>query len=215
MQESTITETDAIKACYTAIHTFFDVFDLPSARKYILTSLLAANNNKLWKGQCPGDLIVFFEEFESLANAVKKIAACGCKRQSAIIQTGDENNTPDYSRFELYCRKTDRLVYRMYFPKYLSAKEFFNPYKALKKAVWFLQADDFNDLFEYIVQYALSYDSFTDASLEWDTLKINIMLQKLTEAAYLLLVRTHTKPGSLINTGGDKEENKNMNADRQ
>src|SRR5690242_2597275 len=208
MQESTITETDAVKACYSAIHTFFDVFDLPSARKYILTSLLAANDNKLWKGQCPGDLIVFYEEFEFLADAVKKIAAAGCKRQAAIIKTDDENEAPDCSRFELYCHKTDKSVWWMYVPKYLSAKEFFNPYKALKKVVRFLQQDDFNDLFEYIVQYALSYDSFTDASLEWDTLKINIMLQKLTEAAYLLLVRTYTKPGSLIHTGDDKKENK-------
>lgn len=156
MQENTITETEEITSCYTAIQHFFDVFDLPSARKYILTSLLAANNNKLWKGQCPGDLIVFYEEFGSLANAVKKIAACGCKRQPAIIKRDNENDAFDVNRFELYCHTTDKPAYWMYFPKYLSVKEFFNPYKALKKAVRFLQEDDFNDVFEYIVQYALS-----------------------------------------------------------
>jgi hypothetical protein len=158
---------------------------------------------------------VFYEELGFLAGVVKKIAAAGCKRQAAIIKNSDENEAPDCSRFELYCHKTDKLVWWMYVPRYLSAKEFLNPYKALKKAVLFLQQDDFNDLFEYIVQYALSYDSFTDASLEWDTLKINIMLQKLIEAAYLLLVRTYTKPGSLIHTDNDAAENKNINANRQ
>jgi hypothetical protein len=151
---------------------------------------------------------VFYEEFEFLTDAVKKNAAAGCKRQAAIITTNDENEAPDFNRFELYCRKADTLIWWLYFPKYLGVKEFFNPYKALKKAVRFLQQEEFNDLFEYITQYALSHDSFTEASLEWDTLKINIMLQKLTEAAYLLLVRSYTKPGSLLHIN-DEEKNKN------
>lgn len=213
MQESMIKETEDIKACYRAVHTFFDVFDLPSAREQILKSLLAANSNKIWKGKCPSDLIIFYEEFEFLTDAVKRVAASGCKRQAAIIKTNDGNNAPDFNQFNLYCNKLDEPEHWLYIPKYLSAKEFMNPYKAIKKAAGFLQQRYCTGLFEHITQYALSHDSFIDASLEWDTLKINMMLQKLVEAAYLLLVRTYSKTDNLMYT--NEEENKNTTEENQ
>ena len=36
----------------------------------------------------------------------------------------------------------------------------------------YISDDEFDGLFERIIQYSLSYDSFMDASLDWDTLKI-------------------------------------------
>ncbi len=55
-----------------------------------------------------------------------------------------------------------------------------------------------------------------DASLEWDTLKLNITLQKLTEAAYLLHVRTYTKRDSLTSALENMEQtNETVNAEQQ
>ncbi len=216
MKEIEIEETDNIKACYRAISSFFDVFDLPSAKTDIVNSLLAANSNKLWKGKCPADIVFFYEEFQHLINAVTAIANCGCTRQTAIVIHENEKDIPDVNEYKLYCHLWEKKECWHYIPQYLSVKEFYNPYKALKKAVRYINEDEFDGLFERIIQYALSYDSFMDASLEWDTLKLNIMLQKLTEAAYLLHVRTYTKQDSLISALENMEQtNETANAEQQ
>ena len=72
-------------------------------------------------------------------------------------------------------------------------KEFLNPYRALKKAVRFNKQDKHGALFDELIQYALSHDSFLESGLEWNALQMNIMLQKLVEGAYLLHVRTETE----------------------
>lgn len=186
-----VTEHKHITSAYIALSHFFEVFDLPSARNYIQTSLLAANSNKPWKGACPADLVYFYAAYKKLFSAAVIIAGSGCTRQTAIIATAAGGPVPDFTNLSLYCRLYDATEYWLYIPRHLSVKEFFNPYKALKKAVRSLTKEDaYDDLFDTIVQYALSYGSFTDASLEWDTLQLNIMLQKLMEAAYLSHVRT-------------------------
>ncbi|HEX5149874.1 MAG TPA: hypothetical protein VFW07_00415 [Parafilimonas sp.] len=186
-----ITEHKHITGAYTALRHFFEVFDLPSARNYIQTSLLAANSSKLWKGACPADLVYFYEAYKKLLHAAVIITGSDCIRQTGIITPAEDRPVPDFTNLNLYCKLYDETEYWLYIPRHLTVKEFFNPYKALKKAVRSLTKEDaYDNLFDTIVQYALSYNSFTDASLEWDTLQLNIMLQKLMEAAYLLHVRT-------------------------
>ncbi|MFT4154325.1 hypothetical protein [Parafilimonas sp.] len=80
-----ITEHKHITGAYTALRHFFEIFDLPSARDYIQTSLLAANSSRLWKGACPADLVYFYEAYKKLLNAAVIIAGSSCTRQAAII----------------------------------------------------------------------------------------------------------------------------------
>lgn len=185
-----ITENSRTANAYKAISYFFEVFDLPGARDYIQTSLLAANSNKLWKGECPADLVYFYEAYKKLFNATAVITGSGCIRQTGIIATTENKLIPDFTNLNLYCRLYDETEYWLYIPRHLSVKEFCNPYKALKKAIRFVQQDKFDAPFDKIIQYALSYDGFRNACIDRDTLQLNIMLQKLLEAAHLLYVRT-------------------------
>ena len=188
-----ITENIRITNAYKEVSHFFQAFDLPATRDYIQTSLLAASSNKLWKEEYPAALVSFYDDFKMLFNAAVTITASGCKRQTGIIATEEGRLVPDFTNLNLYCKPYDETEYWLYIPRYLSVKEFFNPYKALKKAVRFIKQDKYGALFDEIIQYALSHDSFLEAALEWNALQMNIMLQKLAEAAYLLHVRTKTE----------------------
>jgi hypothetical protein len=188
-----ITENNRITSAYKDISEFFAAFDLPAARDHIQTSLVAANSKKVWKEESPAALISFFDDFKMLFNAAAIISASGCKRQTCIIATEEGRLIPDFTNLSLYCKPYDETEYWLYIPRYLSVKEYFNPYKALKKAVPYIQRSEHGAVFDEIIQYALSHDSIIEAALEWNALQLNIMLQKLAEAAYLLHVRTKTK----------------------
>ncbi len=130
-----ITESKHITNCYRSISRFFDAFGLLYARKYIQNSLLAAGGNTIWKGKCPADLVHFYEQFQLLLEALAEIAACGCIRRNAVIERVDEKQLPGISNTHLFCTRFQEAESWHYLPRYLSAGEFFNPYKALKKAI--------------------------------------------------------------------------------
>lgn len=186
-----ITESKRIKTCYREINSFFEYVDLPGARKYLQTSLMAANSKKIWKGRTPADLVYFYENYTKLYNAATHLTIGGCRRQSAIIDT--DINVTDCSNASLYCLQCDTVESRLYVPVYLSSKEFCNPYKVFKKAVRFIEKiNEKEDLFNSIIMHALSNESFTESCVEWDVLTVNIMLQKILEASHLLYVRACT-----------------------
>lgn len=200
-----ITENNHTANPYKAISHFFEAFDLLSARDYIQTSLLAANSKKLWKGQCPAGLVAFYEDYKKLFTAAATITGSGCKRQTGIVAMKEGRPAAALTGFSLYCKPCDAAEHWLYMPRCLSVKEFCNPYKALKKAVRFIQQDKFDAPFDKVIQYALSYDSFRDACIDWDTLQLNIMLQKLLEAAHLLYVRTAIASNATV-TDNDEAE---------
>ena len=191
MQHIVITETENMEAHYNTIRSFFDVYDLPSARKHITTSLLAINSTKLWKGKCPADLVFFYQEFRKLVIAAINIVRCGCVREQVIISPQQKDTIPAIQNLDLYCGAMDKADAWLYIPKYLSIKEFYNPYKALKKANGYLENYVLDDLLNEIIQYALSYGSYMEVGIEEDTLRLNVILQKIIEAAYLVRVRTN------------------------
>jgi hypothetical protein len=199
-----ITENIYITNAYKEVSEFFHGFNLPAARDYIQTSLLAASSKKIWKKNCAANLVSFYDDLKMLFTAAATITAGGCKRQSCIIVTAEGRLVPDFTNFNLYCKPYDETEYWLYIPHYLSVKEFFNPYKALKKAVHYIKNDEYGAVFDEILQYALSHDSFLESPIEWNALQMNIMMQKLAEACYLLHVRTKTESaGVVISTGNN------------
>ena len=50
-----------------------------------------------------------------------------------------------------------------------------------------------DDVLGEIIQYALSHESYMEAGVEEDTLRLNMMLQKVVEAGYLLRLRLMKK----------------------
>lgn len=186
-----ITESKNIAACYSSICWYYKSIDLPGSRKYIQSSLMAANSKKQWKDRPPADLIYFYEDFTKLYNATTHLAAAGCKRQAAIIDAAIDID--DCRNINLFCDVHNKTESRLWVPVYLSSKECSNPYKALKKAVRFIKrTNEDDDLFDMIIKHALSYNSLNESYVEWDVLKVNIMLQKILEATHLLYVRACT-----------------------
>ncbi|MGN6351739.1 MAG: hypothetical protein ACTHLB_00030 [Parafilimonas sp.] len=187
-----ITESKNITACYSSICWYYKSIDLPGSRKYIQSSLMAANSRKQWKDGPPADLIYFYEDFTKLYNATTHLVAAGCKRQAAIIDATIDID--DCSNTSFYCAAYNKTESRLWVPAYLSSKECSNPYKALKKAVRFIEkTNEDDDLFDMIIKHALSHNSLNESYVEWDVLKVNIMLQKILEATHLLYVRACTK----------------------
>ncbi|HEX5154771.1 MAG TPA: hypothetical protein VFW07_25165 [Parafilimonas sp.] len=200
-----ISESKKMAECYRSICWFFEMIDLPRARKYIHTSLMAANSKRQWKGHTPSDLIYFYEDFTKLYNTTTHLAASGCKRQAAIIDA--DVNLDDCCNISLYCSSHNKTESRLYVPVYLSAKEFCNPYKAIKKAVRFIEkTDKEDDLFNFIIKHALSNDSFIESCVDWDVLKMNVMLQKILEATHLLYVRACTNDDRWLFRNANKEK---------
>lgn len=181
-----VTENKHITNCYNSISLFFDAFDLQHAYRYIQQSLLAAGSHAVWIGKYPADLIHFFHRFEILLDALIEIEGCECRRSNAVVKRNDKKQLPDIKNSRLFCSPYHEYESWHYLPRHLSAGEFFNPYKALKKLVPHIE--DTSELLNSILHYALSGESLADEGM--DTLQLNLMLQKLLEAAHLLYVRT-------------------------
>jgi hypothetical protein len=196
-----VTENKHITNCYNSISLFFDAFDLQHAYRYIQQSLLAAGSHAVWTGKYPADLIHFFHRFEILLDALMEIADCKCKRQNAVIQRNDKKQLPDIKNSRLFCSPYREHESWHYLPRHLSAGEFFNPYKALKRLVPHIE--DTSELLNSILHYALSGENLADEGM--DTLQLNLMLQKLLEAAHLLYVRTEIT-GNDATTDNDEME---------
>ncbi|MGN6351741.1 MAG: hypothetical protein ACTHLB_00040 [Parafilimonas sp.] len=196
-----VTENKHITNCYNSISHFFDAFDLQHAYRYIQQSLLVAGSHAVWTGKYPADLIHFFHRFEVLLDALIEIADCKCKRQNAVIKRDDKKQLPDIKNNLLFCSPYREHESWHNLPRHLSAGEFFNPYKALKRLVPHIE--DTGELLNSILHYALCGESLADE--EMNTLQLNLMLQKLLEAAHLLHVRTAIT-GNAATTGNDEAE---------
>lgn len=181
-----ITENKHITNCYNSISIFFDAFDLHHAYRYIQRSLLAAGSHAVWIGKYPADLIYFFQRFEMLLDALIEIEGCECKRLNAVVKRDGKKQLPNIKNTRLFCSPYREYESWYSLPRHLSAGEFFNPYKALKR--WVPHIEDTSELFNSILHYALCGESFADEGM--DALQLNLMLQKLLEAAHLLYVRT-------------------------
>ncbi|MGN6212712.1 hypothetical protein [Parafilimonas sp.] len=159
-----ITESKNIAACYSSICWYYKSIDLPDSRKYIQSSLMAANCKKQWKDGPPADLIYFYEDFTKLYNATTHLAAAGCKRQAAIID--EAIDIDDCSNTSLFCDAHNKTESRLWMPVYLSPKEYCNPYKALKKAVRFIEKiNEDDELFDMIIN--MLYHTTALTNLMW------------------------------------------------
>lgn len=181
-----VTENKHITNCYNSISLFFDAFDLQHAYRYIQQSLLAAGSHAVWTGKYPADLIHFFHRFEILLDALIEIEGCECRRSNAVLKRNDKKQLPDIKNSRLFCSYYREHESWHNLPRHLSAGEFFNPYKALKRLT--LHIEDTSELLNSILHYALCGESFADEGM--DALQLNLVLQKLLEAAHLLYVRT-------------------------
>jgi hypothetical protein len=75
------------------------------------------------------------------------------------------------------------------FPRYLTKKEFLDPYLVFRRFFRYKSRKGWHNALKEIIFYALSPHSCSDDLIDLDLLKISRHLLKLVEAAHLVLLR--------------------------
>jgi hypothetical protein len=176
---------------FCTIEDFFSALSLSDYRKYIISMLRAAGSERCWQKRDPGSLLYFQQKMVDLIRAAHILGKIGNgryrnSRKAIIAAELLDLETIDPSAYLI--RKAGNSQWLL-FPRYLSGKEFLNPYRAFrgffaKKSIKKWEKD-----LKEIVFYALSPHNSTDDLMDFDFLGINQSLQKLVEAAHLIWVR--------------------------
>jgi len=172
----------------TIIEDFFSAISLPRYRKYINSCLRAANSRHYWKKEDPGSLLYFQQKMEDLMDAAKLLSddKSGSGPKTALVREALEEEMIDPV---LYMDKYQGHTQWETFPRYLSKKEFLNPYLVFRRFFRYKSRKGWHNDFREIIFYALSPHSCSDDLIDLDLLKISRHLLKLAEAAHLVLLR--------------------------
>ena len=191
---------------YKVIENFFSFAPVEQHRKYIYSMLTAAYSEDYWRKSDPGELLLFQQNMIDLIKATYLFASGekkSIRKKMAVVEKGDVDQMIDPATY--FGRHQGNAMWA-FFPRYLSRKEFINPYLAVEKFFDFRSLDRWLTEFKELINYALSpYGN--ESALEFDYLKINNLLQKLNEASHLIHVRVN-KPVVSASFNKDLEASK-------
>lgn len=176
---------------YTVIEDFFSALSLSQYRKYILSTLRAANSSRYWKKEDPGSLLYFQKKMEDLIDAVHLLVKKDKNKKSKKSKVLIAPEVIDQQVIDpgLYAIKHFGHTQWKTFPRNLSKKEFLNPYLVFERFFRYRSQKEWHKDLKEIIFYALSPHNCADDCVDFEFLKINQLLQKLVEAAHLILVR--------------------------
>ena len=167
---------------YQVIAEFFCSAALPSHRKCIKDVLKAAAGNFIWRKHNPGDLLYEFKMIESVINAAYLINK---ENKTSPLTISKENSfNPN-----LFCGWHVHSTPWDFFPRFLSFKEYANPYVAFKRFFKYLPLAEWKNELNDLLEHAMVETSLSDAGIEKDMLSLYLYLSKLIEAAHLIDVR--------------------------
>jgi hypothetical protein len=189
--ESSIWYKEEITDPYQVIAEFFSAADLNSNRKIIKDLLFAANSEKIYNKDSPGDLLFHMKLFESLINAAYLINQE--KKKSPL-------EIPNYELFNpnLYRGWDKDSTDWDFLPRTLSLKEYKDPYVVFKRFFKFMDLLTWKKDLQEVLDYALVKDSLFEAGVFIDCLSIYLHMTKLIEAAHLIDVRETYHIGGMI-----------------
>jgi hypothetical protein len=182
---------------YTTIAGFFSAHSRPMARKHLRKLLVAALAPKACRYN-PSDVLWFYENLEALTMAALAIHQSGVEHTDAIIDLNGQS--PQLSDQAHYCGSLKRYEAWHYLPRFLSEKEYGNPYRVFKKLALFSGTEGWRCLFHELRDFTFYNTSFSE-NTDYNTVKLYTLLGKLIEAAHLLTVRLNqetdaSQPGS-------------------
>jgi hypothetical protein len=185
-------EEKATYYAYLTIHHFFDCFVFDSVRHKIDTIIRSATGNKIWNKQPPADLVYYMEELEKLCAAAFVIHHNFSTREEVIIDS-QENEQPDIFKTACFFDGSFRSNEWNNIPRNLSAQQYHNPYKAIKKFCSYMSEPEWEKTLESLSIYALGKDSFLDTFPRYNILTLRLRLLQLIEASHLINVRIESK----------------------
>ena len=180
---------------YQVFAEAFSTAGMDFLRRFIKKILHYAEANEIYCQKSPCDVLLFMRVIRSLIKAadhLKEIA-----KGPITVSEGDAFNKKYYRSHYVSSNEWEE------FPRFLSVKEFCNPYKVFRKFFKYQDLDSWVHDFEETADCALSKNS---GELGLEMIAIYSHLVKLTEAAHLINVREVTHIGGLLKNRFVKDE---------
>jgi hypothetical protein len=173
----------------SSICAFFDCFTLPRARKILAKMLIAAEAKSTCKKQSPARLLHFADMLEELLETVYCIVNNGEYNPGVLLDSFEQETLWMLTDYQLYCAGYNGQSPWDYFPRYLSKKEFLDPYRTLETFTRQQSIDCWKQTVRNILSHALSNQPITELNDELCMLHTAVSQHKMIEAAHLLAVR--------------------------
>lgn len=197
--ETYSTEPKEVTYAFTIIKDFFDDIDMSTAIKDTEDLIRSAANSKVYNKRIPGDLLFFKDRFEELVSAAFFIGKSYSERKDAILDSEDYAHSPDISKQKDFVPDMRYLPAWAAFPRSLTHRQYFNPYKAVRKFVSHMTELEWKEALKEIVEYALTHDPVDDQYASYELMIIRLRMLQLIEACHLLYVRTKPKAKAVKN----------------
>ncbi len=156
---------------YRVIHDFFDTFNFSGAVAKMEDILKTAVGNKSWKGS-PWNVLFFMETLEVLAGAAFQVNNYLTVKQNAILDVTESNSDSGIN-------DTDNFISRRFedsswnsFPRNLTLKQYYSPYRAIKKFCKYATRDEWHRIFKELTEYALNNQPVEDFSYSYNILPL-------------------------------------------
>ena len=176
---------------HLVIDEYFNIDCLKSHRKYITNLLMAAGSPFIYKDGPTTDMLLSYDDLVRLIEAASIILAqykeVVSRDSSVIIKTDLYGETlPDTVLYNGWDQ--DSSVWD-FFPRYLSRKEFQNPYKVFKTFFKQETLGDWRDYLTDIKDHGLRKETCYAEDKPINLLYLHQHLQKLIEACHLIYTR--------------------------
>lgn len=158
-------------------------------RSFVGKVCFYAAEERIIKSRSPLDVLLYMKSIRSLIKA----AAALQKQKNSVVSV----NTTDLFNRKYFCRHNNDATAWTAFPRFLSAKEYCNPYRVFRKFFKYLPLEDWLRNWEELVEAALSR---SNGDVELNITGIYRMLVKLLEAAHLVDVREVMHVGGYLKT---------------
>ncbi|MDB5278232.1 MAG: hypothetical protein JWR61_3187 [Ferruginibacter sp.] len=187
---ATAFENKEIRYAYDSIHEFFDSYGLGSAIQRMESVLKASLGDKAWKKADPYSLLYFMQKLEALCGAAFMIHFNCSTRAGAIVKEPQNGDAGMLQKQHLIGGQSPRTEWH-YFPRSLTAGQYCNPCKAIKKFVVCMTEPEWKNAISTITEFALRNDSINNEDYPCNVLTLRRRLLQLIEGCYLLDIRTN------------------------
>ncbi len=168
---------------------FFKQYGLYDSLRTLDSLIKAATINTTWKKDIPYVLLYFVENLALLCSAAFVTRYGGAVFDEAILEAPDDSGDPDMVMAEHFMPSHGFGSAWECFPRHLNARQYHNPYKAIKKFCRYMAEPEWKQCLKLLCEYALSNDSINLHVPAYDILTVRLRLMQLIEGCYLVVVR--------------------------
>jgi len=141
---------------YNTINAFFDCYGLSNARSILSKMIKTADSERSWKASSPSHLLYFSEKMKELMKVAFSIICFHDYRNEVVLEKEDNDPLWSLTEYQHYCSGHVRYTPWHFFPRYLSRKEFLDPYKALERFTQYQNFTKWKHTFKELLHHALS-----------------------------------------------------------